>query len=45
MTDAAQRYGWLHAGAGPEPYRFEGKKTMGMAIIEQLGWELPDAIL
>lgn len=45
MTDAAQRYGWLHAGAGREPYRFEGKKTMGIEIIEQLGWEIPDAIL
>ena len=45
MTDAAQRYGWLHAGAGREPYRFEGKKTMGIEIVEQLGWEIPDAIL
>jgi threonine synthase len=45
MTEAAQRHGWLHAGAGREPYRFEGKKTMGLEILEQLGWDVPDAIL
>ncbi len=28
-----------------EPYRIEGKKTMGLEIAEQFGWELPDAIL
>jgi threonine synthase len=28
-----------------EPYRIEGKKTLGLEIAEQLGWELPDAIL
>jgi threonine synthase len=27
-----------------EPYRIEGKKTMGLELAEQLGWELPDAI-
>ena len=27
-----------------EPYRIEGKKTMGYELAEQLGWELPDAI-
>jgi threonine synthase len=45
MTEAAKRYGWLHAGAGREPYRVEGKKTMGLEVVEQLGWEVPDAIL
>jgi threonine synthase len=45
MTEAAGRYGWLHAGAGREPYRVEGKKTMGIEVLEQLGWEPPDAIL
>ena len=45
MTEAAKRYGWLHAGAGREPYRVEGKKTMGLEIVEQLGWQVPDAIL
>lgn len=28
-----------------EPYRIEGKKTMGLEIAEQLGWRLPDAII
>jgi threonine synthase len=28
-----------------EPYRIEGKKTMGMEIVEQLGWRVPDAIV
>jgi threonine synthase len=28
-----------------EPYRIEGKKTLGLEIAEQLGWQLPDAIL
>ena len=28
-----------------EPYRIEGKKTMGYEIAEQLNWELPDVIL
>src|SRR5207244_7213888 len=28
-----------------EPYRLEGKKTMGLEIAEQLGWRLPDVIL
>lgn len=28
-----------------EPYRIEGKKTMGLEIVEQLGWKLPDIIL
>ena len=45
MTEAAKRYGWLHAGAGREPYRIEGKKTMGLEVVEQLGWDVPDAIL
>jgi threonine synthase len=45
MTEAASRYGWLNAGAGREPYRVEGKKTMGIEVIEQLGWQIPDAIV
>jgi threonine synthase len=28
-----------------EPYRIEGKKTLGLEIAEQLGWELPDAVI
>ena len=36
--------GWFDAGTLKEPYRIEGKKTMGYEVAEQLDWELPDAI-
>ena len=45
MAEGAGRHGWLNAGALREPYRVEGKKTMGIEVVEQLEWELPDAIL
>ena len=37
--------GWFDMSTLKEPYRVEGKKTMGLEIAEQLGWELPDVIL
>jgi len=37
--------GWFDVSTLKEPYRVEGKKTMGYEIAEQLGWELPDVIL
>ena len=37
--------GWFDMSTLKEPYRVEGKKTMGYEIAEQLGWTLPDAIL
>ena len=37
--------GWFDASTLKEPYRIEGKKTMGLELAEQLGWRLPDAIL
>jgi threonine synthase len=37
--------GWYDASTFKEPYRLEGKKTMGYEIAEQLGWRLPDVIL
>jgi len=37
--------GWFDVSTLKEPYRLEGKKTMGLELAEQLGWELPDAIL
>lgn len=37
--------GLFDASTLKEPYRIEGKKTMGLEIAEQLGWELPDVIL
>ena len=37
--------GWFDLSTLREPYRQEGKKTMGYELAEQLGWSLPDAIL
>jgi threonine synthase len=37
--------GWFEVSTLKEPYRIEGKKTMGYEVAEQFGWELPDAIL
>ncbi len=42
---AASARGWYEAATLKEPYRIEGKKTMGYEIAEQMGWRLPDAIL
>lgn len=36
--------GWYDASTLKEPYRIEGKKTMGYEIVEQLGWKVPDII-
>ena len=36
--------GWFDVSTLKEPYRIEGKKTMGYEVAEQLGWNLPDAI-
>jgi len=54
IGDAGRIVGELVAGADgqvfdastlKEPYRVEGKKTMGFEIVEQLGWRLPDVII
>ena len=37
--------GWFDVSTLKEPYRIEGKKTMGLELAEQLGWKLPDVIL
>lgn len=36
---------WFDVSSLKQPYRIEGKKTMGLELAEQLGWRLPDAIL
>jgi threonine synthase len=41
----AREHGWFECATLKEPYRVEGKKTMGYELAEQLGWELPDAIV
>ena len=39
-----EAHGWFDLSTLKEPYRIEGKKTMGIELAEQLGWSLPDAI-
>ncbi len=44
-SNVAQQRGWFNVATLREPYRAEGKKTMGLELAEQLGWRLPDAII
>ncbi len=37
--------GWFDVSTLKEPYRIEGKKTLGLELAEQLGWRLPDVII
>ncbi len=41
----AQEHGWFDLSTLKEPYRLEGKKTMGYELAEQMGWDLPDVII
>jgi threonine synthase len=45
VREATARMGWLDMSTLKEPYRLEGKKTMGLEIAEQCNWRLPDVIL
>ena len=42
---AAEKYGYFDVSTLKEPYRVEGKKTMGLEIAEQMNWEVPDVII
>jgi threonine synthase len=44
VGDGEAEMGWFDVSTLKEPYRLEGKKTMGFELAEQLGWELPDVI-
>jgi len=44
VAAGAAREGWYDVSTLKEPYRIEGKKTMGYEVAEQLDWQLPDAI-
>ena len=44
-AERAKENGWYECATLKEPYRVEGKKTMGYELAEQMGWKLPDAIL
>lgn len=41
----AKEYGWFDVSTFKEPYRVEGKKTMGLELAEQFNWQLPDVII
>jgi threonine synthase len=45
VAERKQQEGWFDISTLKEPFRIEGKKTMGYEVAEQLGWELPDAII
>ena len=45
VEEGRETMGWFDFSTLKEPYRIEGKKTMGLELAEQLGWELPDVIL
>jgi threonine synthase len=44
-SDGAKEMGWFPLTTLKEPYRVEGKKTMGIEVAEQMDWELPDVIV
>lgn len=45
VAEGRERMGWFDVSTLKEPYRIEGKKTMGYEIVEQLGWRVPDVIV
>jgi threonine synthase len=45
VAEGCKTQGWFDVSTLKEPYRIEGKKTMGYELAEQFGWDLPDAIL
>jgi len=44
IADGSDEIDWFAVSTLKEPYRIEGKKTMGLELAEQLGWSLPDVI-
>ena len=44
VGEGKAKVGWFDTSTLKEPYRIEGKKTMGLELAVQLGWRLPDAI-
>jgi threonine synthase len=45
VGERKQAEGWFDISTLKEPFRVEGKKTMGYEVAEQMGWKLPDAII
>jgi threonine synthase len=44
VAEGKAKVGWFDVSTLKEPYRIEGKKTMGLELAEQLGWQVPDVI-
>ena len=44
VAEGKAKVGWFDVSTLKEPYRIEGKKTMGLELAEQLGWAVPDVI-
>lgn len=44
VGEGKEPVGWFDVSTLKEPYRIEGKKTMGLELAEQMGWKLPDVI-
>ena len=44
VAEGEREVGWFNCSTLREPYRIEGKKTMGIELAEQLNWQLPDVI-
>ncbi|MBI3838382.1 MAG: threonine synthase [Planctomycetia bacterium] len=45
IREGREHLGWFDVSTLKEPYRIEGKKTMGLELAEQMDWRLPDVIL
>jgi threonine synthase len=45
VAEGKAKVGWFDTSTLKEPYRIEGKKTMGLELVEQLDWQVPDVIL
>lgn len=45
VSNGKDEMGWFDMSTLKEPYRIEGKKTMGLELAEQFGWKLPDVII
>jgi len=45
VAERKEQEGWFDVSTLKEPFRLEGKKTMGYEVVEQLGWKLPQGII
>jgi threonine synthase len=44
-AQGAKQHGWFDVSTFKEPYRTEGKKTMGLEVAQTFGWDLPDVLI